>query len=245
MKKEEGRRKKKEGIRKKEEGRRKKEEARRKKEEGRRKKEEGRRKKEEGRRKKEEGRRKKEEGRRKKEEGRRKKEEGRRKKRKKTVNIRLCCKLTLSFPTLTTHRSENVWRPPVAVGKNSKILRRGTFIIWTFPLGTANGKDPRKWMPPPKKVRDCDRKIKTSLNSKHISCCLNGILPFLPPHFFSPCSVHPFTHAPTVQAVTCAICLDICIDPTSCKNGHLYCLDCLRSHLTVSQYRSCPTCRIR
>ena len=88
------------------------------------------------------------------------------------------------------------------------------------------------------------RRYGSSLNSKHISCCLNGILPFLPPHFFSPCSVHPFTHAPTVQAVTCAICLDICIDPTSCKNGHLYCLDCLRSHLTVSQYRSCPTCRI-
>jgi hypothetical protein len=99
------------------------------------------------------GGRKKEEGRRKKEEGRRKKEERRKKKEKDCVNIRLCCKLTLSLPTHTTHRSENVWRPPVAVGKNSKTLRRGTFIIWTFPLGTANGKDPRKWMPPPKKVR--------------------------------------------------------------------------------------------
>ena len=47
-----------------------------------------------------------------------------------------------------------------------------------------------------------------------------------------------------IQMVTCAICLDICLHPTSCPNGHLYCLECLRSHLRFSQHRSCPSCRI-
>ena len=47
-----------------------------------------------------------------------------------------------------------------------------------------------------------------------------------------------------VGAVTCAICLDICTAPTSCRNGHLYCLECLRAHLAVSPNASCPTCRV-
>ena len=42
-----------------------------------------------------------------------------------------------------------------------------------------------------------------------------------------------------------AICLDIlkgtCVQ---CTNGHLFCRDCLRLHLTASQNRTCPTCRV-
>ena len=47
-----------------------------------------------------------------------------------------------------------------------------------------------------------------------------------------------------VGLVTCAICLDVCEYPTSCRNGHLYCTECLRSHLEVSHNRTCPTCRV-
>jgi len=47
-----------------------------------------------------------------------------------------------------------------------------------------------------------------------------------------------------VASVTCAICLDICSYPASCRNGHLYCTECLRAHLEVSANSTCPTCRV-
>ena len=51
--------------------------------------------------------------------------------------------------------------------------------------------------------------------------------------------------ADEIAAVTCAICLDVlkgaCVQ---CKNGHLFCRDCLRLHLTASQNPTCPTCRV-
>ena len=51
--------------------------------------------------------------------------------------------------------------------------------------------------------------------------------------------------ADEIAAVTCAICLDVlkgaCVQ---CKNGHLFCRDCLRLHLAASQNPTCPTCRV-
>lgn len=39
----------------------------------------------------------------------------------------------------------------------------------------------------------------------------------------------------------CGICLDVLIEPRSCKNGHLFCSACLNAHLEHSNF--CPFCR--
>ena len=47
-----------------------------------------------------------------------------------------------------------------------------------------------------------------------------------------------------VASVTCAICLDVANYPASCRNGHIFCSECLRSHLEVAANSTCPTCRV-
>ena len=49
--------------------------------------------------------------------------------------------------------------------------------------------------------------------------------------------------AAVADAFQCAICMDICVDPTSAPCGHNFCIDHLRSWISPRPSAACPTCR--